>query len=132
MWTGTEIREDRELSDSHGVAAVGAAVSNDYADVRTTRVMSQPRLKVAERPKLARANSASSTRCAMARICLAATCANCPASLAAHHHDGAHRLADYEAVQELRNRVSTRLTSEGGSSYEALDAESRRPWKRDR
>lgn len=47
-------------------------------------------------------------------------------SPAAHRHDGTHRLADYEAVQELRNRVSTRLTSEGGSSYKALDAESRR------
>jgi len=46
-----------------------------------------------------------------------------------HHgprHDGHVQVTDYEAVQELRNRVSTRLTSEGGASYEALDAESRR------
>jgi pilus assembly protein CpaF len=41
-------------------------------------------------------------------------------------HNGHAPVADYAAVQELRNRVSTRLTSEGGSSYEALDAEARR------
>ena len=37
-------------------------------------------------------------------------------------HNGHAPVADYEAVQELRDRVSTRLTSEGGASYEALDA----------
>jgi Flp pilus assembly CpaF family ATPase len=35
-------------------------------------------------------------------------------------------VVDFGAVQELRNRVSTRLTSEGGASYKALEPEARR------
>jgi Flp pilus assembly CpaF family ATPase len=44
--------------------------------------------------------------------------------------DGAARGADFEAVRELRSRVSTRATAEGGDRYQALDAAAQRLRKR--
>jgi Flp pilus assembly CpaF family ATPase len=52
-----------------------------------------------------------------------------------HFDDGAagtstRSVVDFAAHQELRDRVSTRLTAEGGASFEALDASTQRLRKR--
>lgn len=41
-----------------------------------------------------------------------------------------HGMVDFDAEQELRDRVSTRLTAEGSAKFEALDSEAQRMRKR--